>query len=752
MAMTWRQRVGSVWQRPLARARRTWFQSIMMRSAAIDDRRPERWPLLRSSWIFALLFGCWILLAATGGLIWFAGRTGRQFEHYGLAVWHVNAAWFMSALFVFVAMSHIRGAFGPWRMWWFALVYVGGVLLFMLIHMPILEVFLALQAVVYLALRLFLSRPAAAADARAAGSGAFAASMWWLFLFLTGGFYFAEEQFYLRFPLMHLVLAAAAFAALAFHIFRVRARPAPAGPPFWRRAALVGLLGAGVLAAAGNEAAGAKRLFVRRAAPAEITYQAIYDTSAIRAGRPLAPNPAPLFVDSRSCRGAACHDDIYRQWSISSHRYASVIQPYRKMIRLVYDELGPEQTLFCSKCHTPLLAMLGLPDAPDDRSLDKYRNAGITCQYCHSIRRAGATLGNGDFRLAFEKNQFQDYDALGEAGRTATRDFIRHNLSRHREVYPGRHVKVLPLPEPETNEYCVGCHRVVMPPELVGGRKLILGDVHTTFLESMPRGQKVSCSDCHMDLATYWGRRYHARPDHRMLGTNNAMTLMVRAPYDIEPNLGELDAVTEQYLRGTYTVPLYEVLYLSLIGNRKYEAYVQFLKGNTKIDVELSAPQTAVAGSTAAVKVLVANTTAAHVMPSGPIDLNEYWLEIGAVAADGRRIFESGAVGPDHALQDGAVVFGGVPLDKDGRAVEHHRFWNSYSIKDRLVIPLDGVVSHTYDIPIPPDAAGPIAITASFCYRRYNQRVADWLYDGDGTTFPIYRYSTATASMAVVRP
>jgi hypothetical protein len=43
-------------------------------------------------------------------------------------------------------------------------------------------------------------------------------------------------------------------------------------------------------------------------------------------------------------------------------------------------------------------------------------------------------------------------------------------------------------------------------------------------------------------------------------------------------------------------------------------------------------------------------------------------------------------------------------------------------------------------------------VEASFCYRRYGQKIADWIFDQDGTTFPVYQYATNTSTIEVLPP
>jgi len=586
-----------------------------------------------------------------------------------------------------------------------------------------------------------LKHPKAEVNKDSLLSGRIAASAWWAFLFVSLGFTYTRETYYLPFPTWHLVLVLLAFFTLLLHVRKLEPRevPEPGRPAAQWKHFLLLILAVLVLILIRTERNSG--FFTARQELKGVEFPVRYNTSDIRAGKPLSPDPRLFFEESRSCNADNCHPKIYRQWSISSHRYAAVLKPYRKLIELVYDELGPEATLLCSKCHAPLLAMLGLPDDPNDPSLDRYRNDGVTCQYCHVIRKACASESNGNFMLEFRQGHFKGHETTEKTGKRAIRSYMLKNLSRHRKTFP--------LRDPEENEYCVGCHRVVMPPEFVGDRKLVLGDVHTPFIQSKSAAERISCSECHMNLATYWGQAYHARPDHRTPGTNNAIAKMVLPPSPVESDLGELDRVTEAFLRGNYAVPGYEVLYLRLIANRKHDAFVRYLQDNPKINLSILAPPFASAGQALSIVIHLENKTGAHIIPSGPIDLNQYWLEVIAESQDGRRLYASGVMGRDHFLPENTILFGGIPLDEKGQPVEKHRFWQTRSVKDRRTIPVDGSYDQPFVIDVPSGLTGKIRIKASFCYRRYNQKMADWIYDSDGTTFPVYRYGSAQVEVDI---
>jgi Cytochrome c554 and c-prime len=722
----------------------TWSRFINPVGQA-DDRPVESRPALLHSWAFAFLFGMVCLHGTTGFLGWFLDSAQTEFIQYATLKLHVAVSLVTILFFILLLKNHVRSLYGPWRARWLVAAYLGAFLLGVYIHMPVWQLFFGLPALLIVLLSPVLLKPRVQTEKAAPYLGILTATAWWCLLIYSAGWYFMHEEFYITYVQLHLGLICTTFALTGLHIALAGKKESTVGPSFKARATLIALMLFAAVPYIGTIASRTSSQFETKPGIDLSLLPAHYDTADVQVGRALEPNFEQFFVDSENCNAVGCHDDLYRQWSISSHRYAAVVTPYRKMLELVTAELGVEATMLCTKCHAPQLAMLGLPDDPNDPSLDRYRNEGINCQFCHSITGPSASRSNGELVLKVNRDHLHDKARTGDNAEELYRNFVHHNLSEHRKIYPIR--------DPSVEEYCIGCHRVVMPKEWVGDRKLILGDVHTPFANSKAAKEGISCSECHMPLATFWedrfGRDKHARPDHRTLGTNNAMSLMLDERFPIEPDVAELDRATTALLDGTYTVPPWEVTYLRLIGNKKFEGYVQYLEGRPKMAVTIRTPERTQAGSTTKVAVTVWNQTSAHVMPSGPLDLNQYWLHVVVRGASGETLFETGAIMPDNYLQEGAVVFGGVPMDAEGKPVEKHRFWTIHSLADKRMIPVDGSYEHAFEVPIPEGASGALIVEAAFCYRRYTQKMADWIYEEDGTTFPIFRFEAKPAAFEV---
>jgi hypothetical protein len=358
-----------------------------------------------------------------------------------------------------------------------------------------------------------------------------------------------------------------------------------------------------------------------------------YDMHSAALGNPMQPDPNLALASSASCTGSSCHADLHRQWSISSHRYAASAQTYRKVVETLYSEAGPASTMQCSKCHAPMLAMLGKADDPNDPSLNGLRSQGIGCHYCHAIAEDQEASHNGNLQLEIHRTHLHMYpDAnSSEAARMRRDAHVLQDLEGHRRSMRSR------------SDLCETCHTFVLEPEQTGGEHVVLrGELHTSRARE---NRDISCGGCHMILAEY-DDPVHARPDHRMLGINNAMSISIRAPFPIEDDLAELDRATEAFLKGKgYLSPNYERLYttlarMSIFGNAEPDPYSTYLHGNEKVSISVTAPSQGAPGTDVTVHVTVINRTGAHAIPAGMLDLNEFWIELTAVV-NGRTIFSN---------------------------------------------------------------------------------------------------------------
>ncbi|NLH48665.1 MAG: hypothetical protein GX444_08675 [Myxococcales bacterium] len=445
-------------------------------------------------------------------------------------------------------------------------------------------------------------------------------------------------------------------------------------------------------------------------------------------GKVLVPNNR--FWPSTYCSAGDCHNHhtIYEQWYYSPHRLAGKTEPYKKLLKQYAKEKGPNAVVFCSRCHTPLIALSGLLDNPDDPAQDAMREEGISCQYCHVITAVGPVAANGLATLRFPRTHLDDFDLTDPQMITLRDSFLTANLMPHRKIF--KH------PVQTTAEYCAACHRVNMP-MLVNGKPLVLGDTHTPWLTSQAQSEGVDCRACHLPLTRVTrnpAHPWHAAGDHRFVGTCQSLSLLVPGELAIDKNY---DEITLQRLLGNIEITNYEKFYLALIRHPKLKAYNRYLKNQTPIAIDLTVPAKAQPATTVSCLVHSQNNTHAHVLPSGPLDLNELWLEVTATDARGRLIYSTPGLDENHYLSDKAISLGIELYDADNQRILNHRFWAIARVANKRVLAPDESRDDRFEIALPADAAFPIRIKARWNYRRYNQHMADWVYGPGQVTFPV---------------
>jgi len=104
-------------------------------------------------------------------------------------------------------------------------------------------------------------------------------------------------------------------------------------------------------------------------------------------------DPAPIAQDVHAC--GKCHDEIYREWSVSAHARSASGRHFRNL----YDgtdwngkaEVGwslksqyPRGAGVCASCHAPTAEV-----AADLNQIDGVAKFGVHCDYCHKISGVG---------------------------------------------------------------------------------------------------------------------------------------------------------------------------------------------------------------------------------------------------------------------------------------------------------------------------------------------------------------------------
>ncbi len=87
------------------------------------------------------------------------------------------------------------------------------------------------------------------------------------------------------------------------------------------------------------------------------------------ADRPFAPSLATTSTGgaydprsiggSESCGTAGCHEQIYKEWAVSAHRYSAMDPAFQAVQKVMAEQNGSESTRYCGGCHDPISLFSG---------------------------------------------------------------------------------------------------------------------------------------------------------------------------------------------------------------------------------------------------------------------------------------------------------------------------------------------------------------------------------------------------------
>ena len=155
------------------------------------------------------------------------------------------------------------------------------------------------------------------------------------------------------------------------------------------------------------------------------------------------------LAGSESCGSSGCHEEIYREWLPSAHRYSSLDRMFQRVQTLMVEETAPEFTRYCAGCHDPISLFSGAKNPGNMTLSAEGANEGASCVVCHSMVRTDIQ-GNGDYTLRPARPYAYEW-AEGTTARWL-RDFLIRSYPRH-------HVESYSRPLLKTAEFCAACHK-----------------------------------------------------------------------------------------------------------------------------------------------------------------------------------------------------------------------------------------------------------------------------------------------------
>ncbi len=412
------------------------------------------------------------------------------------------------------------------------------------------------------------------------------------------------------------------------------------------------------------------------------------------------------FPSATEC--ASCHEQIFEEWSSSSHAYAAISPMFHSFENKINELAQGTIGYFCMRCHAPVATTMGL--RRDQAIWDGPRvfREGVTCVACHRVKTPYGKV-NGERRMEpgdIHDPVFGSGDGLGaELAIKYKQHFKVKTNEADKSTGQAIHRQAIEFEELSKSTFCVSCHQVAVQP----GIKLEV--VWDQYRASPAYRAGVTCQDCHMGKVPGVSAGYSIGPaavvnekvvnperrhsNHAFYGPsysiahpgvfpqnkdddrwsfNDWLEFDWRAGWGTDEFEDALDdgrafanfpaawqEVDDRYdAREIIDVNLKKLEY-------KKDLRRQVMENGSKLDGPFFADPPTL-GQKLAMHYCVTNINPGHNMPSGSLGAQpQLWLNVVLTGPDGMRLWESGYLDSNGDLADNhslEVLARTVPLDE----------------------------------------------------------------------------------------
>ena len=407
-----------------------------------------------------------------------------------------------------------------------------------------------------------------------------------------------------------------------------------------------------------------------------------------------------------------CHQESHKQWRESAHSNANRVPYYLKNVALLNDSKGIEFSRHCEGCHDPIALVAGaLTQAgPKKRPYDQ---DGVTCMVCHSIQKVD-TRGTGSYVMGMPAV------LVDEDGKPITRKVTDGEILAHLD----RHSKAVMKDFYRTSEFCSSCHKAALPRALNDykwQRAIFLYDEwqNSSFAKQSPlpfyvKDSVSTCQTCHMqreDLKlTDSGAKKGQLASHRWLGANTVI-----------PKIYGFDEQATRIVKflqdNVFNVDIFAIEHGEMAEGASSKGLVAPL-GLTAFSI---AP-----GETITTDVVIQNKGIAHSHVPEQRDMYESWVEFTVKDVAGKVLHQSGFIKPNGDLDERAHSFTNRLINVNGGLNDLHQVWTNRVVAYNNTIQSGRSQIVRYSFIMPPANAGPVTITATVKYRRFDQHFMDF--------------------------
>ncbi|WP_239461248.1 tetratricopeptide repeat protein [Occallatibacter savannae] len=459
------------------------------------------------------------------------------------------------------------------------------------------------------------------------------------------------------------------------------------------------------------------------------------------------------FVNPRAVPTAEycghCHQEAYHQWRQSVHSN-SFRQPwYLKNVNMLIGEKGVQFSRHCEGCHNPIALFSGdlSQGMPKTRP---FEDEGVSCAVCHSIQSTDTT-GTGSYVMATPAV------LVDEKGAPVTRQVSDAEILGHLD----RHKQAVMRPLLKTSEFCAACHKATIPRALDDYKFLRAFTVYdewqgASFTKQSPlpfyRKDSVStCQTCHMareqmtNGAKDAGAKDGTLVSHRWLGGNS----LNAAYYKFDEQAEKLVAFLKNGPdgKGVLNVDIFALEKESAPGPADEVPTTSMVAAPLGLkDFSLSPGDTLIAD------VVIQNKGIGHSFIPEQRDFYEAWVDFNVKDSAGKMLAESGFIKPDGDLDPSAHSFTSRLVNTEGTLNDIHQIWHN-----RVLAYNNGLQSGRsqlvrYRFRLPKTISGPVTITASVRYRRFDQHFLDFAMDqpaGKHYSEPVLEVASTKRTLAI---
>ena len=441
------------------------------------------------------------------------------------------------------------------------------------------------------------------------------------------------------------------------------------------------------------------------------------------------------FPSAKYC--SKCHQEAYSQWRQALHSNSFRTPFYRTSVNILARTKGIEFTRHCDSCHNPIGVLSGAltQNSQVDRAFDE---EGLTCTTCHSVQQLQPTVGNGGFVMGIPA-VISDENGNRIPGQVPYEKILEH---------PERHAKTVMKDFYRTPEFCSACHKANLPTPLNDYKFIRAFTVfdewqNSKFSKRNPltfySADLTTCQGCHMKRSApslfEVGQKNGTFASHRWAAGNTAVPFYYGFDEQLQKTIDFLQS-------GTY-------LNVDLFAIKKVDPWAA---ENTSYSDGLIAPLGSVPfqlkpNDTVETMVVVQNKNIGHSLIPEVRDLYEAWVEFEVKDNDGAEIYHSGFLKADGSLDERAHSFTNRPVNTDGQFVDNHKVWTIHSVAYDSTVPAGRSVLVRYQFRIPPNAKGPLNVTARVNYRHLRQSYLNNVFGKDHPAYPIIEITERTRTL-----